>query len=172
VKDKRSAKFILLCAFVVKKRRNSMGTIRTIIRQGILLICVSIMLIAGGTDLAWGDSSFTGVVPFDQQGFTVTPGMTDYDPRALIVNFGEPNEIKYASLSAAQDFDFDALLDAPVDHDSDSVESQIVPIEESADAHDQQPGTIPEPSGLVLLGLGLLLMVSRLWRKNSQKNDR
>jgi hypothetical protein len=138
---------------------------RQFIYQGILLIGISTLLIMGGAGLARGEASFTGIEPFEQ-GFTVTSGMHDYDPRVLIVNFGESNEVTNTKLSVEQVFDFTALLDAPVDHSPDTAKPLPITFDKPPDDFAEQPGGIPEPSSFLLLGLGILLVIRNMWRKN------
>lgn len=144
-----------------------MDTYRHFMYQGILLVGLSILVIGGNAAWVWGESSFSGVEPF-ARGFTVNSGMSAYDPRTLIVNFGEPNEVTYITPPGDQVFDFTVFLEAPVDIEPDTVKPQSVPDEEPSAAHDRQPGAVPEPSSILLLALGLLLIVHRIWREHGR----
>jgi hypothetical protein len=88
--------------------------------------------------------------------------MTDYDPRALIINFGAPNEVKYATTPRDQTFDFSVVGDASVALKPASDESSGDLKEQTGQVPIEQSGAIPEPSSLLLLSLGLLLIVSRM----------
>ena len=95
--------------------------------------------------------------------------MAAYDPRTLRVSFGEPYELTYVRPSGEQDFDFEVLLDAPVDIETDAGDASPVAGYASSDVPDQPPAAIPEPTSLVLLlGGGLVLLISRKWRKNDR----
>lgn len=145
-----------------------MDTDRHFMYQGILLVGLSILVIGGNAAWVWGESSFSGVEPF-AQGFTLTRSMSAYDPRTLLVSFGEPYELQYVTPSGKQAFNFEVLLDAPVDIEPDAGEAQPVLREASSEVPGQQPNAIPEPSTLVLLGLGFLLLASRRWQTSHKK---
>jgi hypothetical protein len=160
-------KGVLAGTRIALERRRCMHTNRCLVVQGCLMIWLSLIVFMGHVGEVRGESSFRPAASFDDS-VAVAPEMTASDPRTLIVNFGDPNEVAQVVPPDDQAFDFLAIGEGSVESAPSPAAPSSSPISE---APDPSSAAIPEPSSLALLSLGLLVVISGLWRTRRHRES-